>query len=96
VEPLATVHVLSPDDDPSVAFDAGAAALAEIDAAIALVLSAAARRVHLTALPFVESVAGTGLSRARAAGVGFAFERGERAGVATVTIGPRDPRPVGA
>ena len=96
MEPLATIHVLPPDADPSVAAEAGAAALAEIDAAIALVLSAVARRVRLTALPFVEPVAATGLARARAAGVAFAFERGERAGVATVTIGPRDPRPVGA
>jgi hypothetical protein len=96
VEPLATIHALSPDEDPAVAFDAGAAALAEIDAAIALVVSAAARRVRLTALPFVEPVAATGLARARAAGVAFTFERGERIGVSTVTIGPLDPRPVGA
>ncbi len=96
MKPLATIHVLPPDDDPVVAFDAGAAALAEIDAAIALVLSAAARRVRLTALPFVEPIAAIGLARARAAGVGFTFERGERIGVSTVTIGPRDPRPVGA
>jgi hypothetical protein len=59
-------------------------------------VSAAAVRVRLTAFPFVETVAATGLARARAAGVAFGFERTERLGIATVTIGPRLPRPVGA
>jgi hypothetical protein len=70
--------------------DAGAAALAEIDAAIAMVAGGAARRVRLTAVPFVELAAAEGLAHARAVGVGFRFERPERAGV-TVTIGPLDP-----
>jgi hypothetical protein len=72
----------------AVADDVVATALAEIDAAIALVATGAARRVRLTALPFVESVAGLGLSHARAAGMSFLFERPERTGVVTVTIGP--------
>ena len=75
--------------------DAGAAALAEIDAAIAMVASHAARRVRLTAVPFVERAAAEGLAHARAAGMAFRFERPERAGVVTVTIGPLDPSPVG-
>jgi hypothetical protein len=71
------------------AMSAGAAsALVEIDAAIALVVGSAAQRVRLVAVPFIEVVAAVGLARARAAGVRFAFERGERAGVAIVTVGP--------
>jgi hypothetical protein len=42
----------------------------------------------LVALPIVESVAALGLAHARAAGIEFACERGERIGVATLTIGP--------
>ena len=95
MESVASLYALPPDGDPAVAADAGATAIAEIDAAIALVVSGTARRVRLTALPFVEAVAPVGLARARAAAVGFAFERSERVGVATVTIGPRDPRPAG-
>jgi hypothetical protein len=72
--------------------DAGAAALTEIDAAIALVAGHAARRVRLAAVPFVERAAAEGLAHARAAGMEFRFERPEREGVATVTIGPLAPR----
>lgn len=74
------------DDGP--VDEAGDAALAEIDAAIAMVANHAARRVRLTAVPFIETVAGVGLARARAANVAFALERAERLGVVTVTIGP--------
>jgi hypothetical protein len=64
----------------------GTIALAEIDAAIALVAGHVARRVRLTALPFVETVAAIGLAHATAAGLGFRFERADRVGVATVTV----------
>ena len=64
----------------------GTIALAEIDAAIALVAGHVARRVRVTALPFVETVAAIGLAHATAAGLGFRFERGDRVGVATVTV----------
>ena len=73
--------------------EAAEAALAEIDAGIALVAGRAARRVRITAMPFVEAVAGLGLVHARAAGMAFTFERPERAGVVTVTIGPLRPEP---
>ena len=63
-------------------------ALVEIDAAIALVAAHVARRVRLTALPFVEAVGGVARAHARAAGMEFRFERPERAGVVTVTVGP--------
>jgi len=82
-EPIVTFRP-SADLEP----DPSGIALLEIEAAIALVESHAARRVRLTALPFVETVAAVGLARARAAGVAFAVERSTRAGVATVTVGP--------
>ncbi len=65
-------------------------ALTEIDVAITLVANHVARRVRLTALPFVEDAAAIGLAHAHAAGMAFTFERGERVGVATVTVGPVD------
>ncbi len=68
--------------------EVGAASLAEIDAAIALVVGRVARRVRLASLPFVDDIAGIGLARARTAGVAFTVERAERAGVRTVTVGP--------
>jgi hypothetical protein len=70
--------------------DVGDDALAEIDVAIAMVAAGAARRVRLTALPFVESVASVALAHARAAGIAFQLERPDRVGVRTVTIGPVD------
>ena len=81
-----------PGVDRSPLDDAGAAALAELDAAIAMVAAGAARRVRLTAIPFVERAAAEGLAHADEAGVEFRFERPEREGVATVTIGPLTPR----
>jgi hypothetical protein len=77
-------------DDSSDPAAAGVDALAEIDAAIALVSAQVARRVRLTALPFFESIAGLGLAHARAAGLAFRLEPPERAGVITVTIGPAE------
>ena len=86
---IAFPRAASDDDEQTV----GAAALREIDAAIALIVGGAARRVRLAGVPFVDVVAGTGLAHARAAGLGFRLERAEREGVATVTIGPADPPP---
>jgi hypothetical protein len=70
--------------------DPDEAILREIDAAIAMVVGRHATRVRLTSLPFVDRVAGVGAAHARAAGVGFRLDRGERAGVQTVTVGPRE------
>jgi hypothetical protein len=86
-------HTTAPARDADGASDAAETALAEIDAAIALVAGGAARRVRITAMPFVGAVAGLGLVHARAAGMAFTFERPERAGVVTVTIGPLRPEP---
>ena len=69
----------------------GSDALREVDAGIALVVGGAARRVRLSGVPFIDVVAGTALAHARAAGLGFRLEPGEREGVATATIGPLDP-----
>ena len=74
--------------------EAGAGALAEIDAAIALVRARVAARVLLTAIPFIETVAAIGLANAQAAGLAFRFEPSDRLGVATVTIGPIEPTAV--
>jgi hypothetical protein len=88
---IAFPRALDGSGDPEDAADeVGMAALVEIDAAIALVAARVARRVRLTALPFVETIGGLALAHARAAGMGFRFERPERAGVVTVTIGPLD------
>ena len=77
----------SSDDDELVGSDA----LREVDAAIALVVAGAARRVRLSGIPFLDVVAGTALAHARAAGLGFRLEPAEREGITTATIGPRDP-----
>jgi hypothetical protein len=76
--------------DPDGASDADDVAVAEIDAAIAMVVGRHATRVRLTALPFVDRVAGIGAAHALSAGVAFCLERAERAGVLTVTVGPRE------
>jgi hypothetical protein len=83
-----TAVIAFPSDSAREPEAVGSGALAEIDAAIALVADRVARRVRLTAWPFVEQVAAIGLARARAAGMAFAVERGERAGIVTVTVGP--------
>jgi uncharacterized protein (DUF697 family) len=91
VDTIPALDLVRPATDLDAASAGAESALVEIDAAIALVVGRAARRVRLVAVPFIEAVAGTGLARARAAGVCFAFERGDRAGVATVTVGPLEP-----
>jgi hypothetical protein len=68
-----------------------ASALAEIDAAIALVVGRAARRVRLTAVPFVDTVLAMGLAHAHGAGIAFTVEPAGRVGVLTVTVGPARP-----
>lgn len=78
--------VPAPDDSD----DPDEKALAEIDVAIAMVVGRQANRVRLTALPFVERIVGLGATHAHAAGVAFRLEPAERAGVRTVTVGPRE------
>jgi hypothetical protein len=76
--------------DPLGVTNADETALMEIDAAIAMVVGRHAQRVRLTALPFVDRIAGIGAAHARAAGVAFRLEGAQRAGVITVTVGPRE------
>ena len=64
------------------------AALAEIDAAIALVLSRMARRVRLSGLALAAVVAGAGAAHAQLAGVEFGLDRDDVAGSLTITVGP--------
>ncbi len=64
------------------------AALAEIEAGVALVALGVATRVRLVGIAHIEDVAAAGLARAQAAEVEFAFDRSATGAVA-VTIGPR-------
>jgi hypothetical protein len=66
-------------------------AMAEIDAAIALVACGAARAVLVTGLAGLDAVAADGLARAQAVGVGFTLSRDARTGSAWAVIGT--PRP---
>lgn len=62
--------------------------LAEVDAAIGMVVAGAARRVCLVALSGVEAIAGVALARAQDADVGFHLDR-DAGGAVRLTIGPR-------
>jgi hypothetical protein len=67
-----------------------ARAIAEVDAAIGLVLAGAAVRVHLTGLGLADVIAVPGAARAQQAGVAFRIERDRPSGPATITVGPLD------
>ncbi|GAC1672516.1 MAG: hypothetical protein NVS9B8_15420 [Candidatus Limnocylindrales bacterium] len=69
--------------------DSDERAVVEIDAAILLVASGAARRVLLAALPLVDRVAAIGAAHAGAAGVSFRVEATGPAGHSTTIVGPR-------
>jgi hypothetical protein len=76
---------ISPIRDP----DPLTVALREIDIAIQLVVSGSARVVELVGLEAAEVVAGQGLARAQAAGVGFELHRSSAAaGAVSLRIGP--------
>ena len=75
---------------PSSRFRASVA-LREVDAAIALVVAGVAGRVRLAGMPFLDAVATTARSRARAAGLAFRLEPTDRQGAVTATIGPFEP-----
>jgi hypothetical protein len=65
--------------------------LSEIDAAIAMVLLGAARRVRLIGLSTAEEAAALGLGRAQQAGVMFRLDRSADRPPA-IMIGPLEPR----
>jgi hypothetical protein len=62
-------------------------ALAEIDAAVAMVALGLATRVRLVGIAHIEDVAAAGLACAQASGVGFALDR-SASGAVSVTLGP--------
>jgi hypothetical protein len=63
-------------------------ALAEVDAAIALIRRGAAVRVRLVGFALAEAVAGLAAAHAQLAGVGFQIDRPDVAGTAAMIIGP--------
>jgi hypothetical protein len=65
--------------------------LAEIDAAIALVVGGVATRVRLVGLARPDATAAVALARSQAAGLRFEVDRG-RDGIASLTVGPRGNR----
>jgi hypothetical protein len=67
--------------------DATEQAVAEIDGAISLVLTGAARTVQIYGLLAAEAAAATGAAHAQEAGVAFRIERG-RGGAITIVVGP--------
>lgn len=82
VEPIPFPHVSDPtDEDLDIA-------LAEVDAAIALVIRGGAVRVRLIGFALAEAVAGLAAAHAQLAGVGFQIDRPDVAGVAAMIIGP--------
>jgi hypothetical protein len=82
------ITLLPPDADATT--DDDTRALLEIDAAIMLVADGQATRVRLTGIPFIARAAGLGAAHAQVAGVQFRVEGADRAGVLTVTVGPRE------
>jgi len=82
VEPIQFPHALEPTDED---LDN---ALAEVDAAIALVIRGGAVRVRLIGFALAEAVAGLAAAHAQLAGVGFQIDRPVVAGAAAMIIGP--------
>jgi hypothetical protein len=63
-------------------------ALAEVDAAIALIQAGAAARIRLIGFALVDVVAGLAAAHAQFAGVGFQIDRLDPAGAAAMIVGP--------
>ena len=63
-------------------------ALAEIEAAVALVEFGLATRVRLVGIAHIEDVAAAGLAHAQSSGVEFVLDR-SASGAVAVTLGPR-------
>jgi hypothetical protein len=74
---------------PDVPDDSATLELAEIDAAIGMVVGGVARRICLVALAHPESIAAVALARAQAADVGFHLDR-DPGGAVRLTFGPTD------
>jgi hypothetical protein len=81
-EPIAFPRAVEPTDED---LDR---ALAEVDAAIALVRGGAAVRIRLIGFALAEMVAGLAAAHAQLAGVRFHVDRAEVAGAVAVIVGP--------
>ena len=81
-EPIAFPRAVEPTDED---LDR---ALAEVDAAIALVRGGAAVRIRLIGFALAEMVAGLAAAHAQLAGVRFQVDRAEVAGALAVIVGP--------
>lgn len=82
IEPLPFPRASEPSDDDL------ENALAEVDAAIALVRRGAAVRIRLIGFAMVGAIAGIAAAHAQLAGVGFQIDRPDVAGVLAITVGP--------
>ena len=82
VEPIPFPRASEPTDEE---FDS---ALAEVDAAIALVLGGAAVRIRLIGFALADAVAGLAAAHAQLAGVRFQLEPAELAGAVAIIVGP--------
>jgi hypothetical protein len=82
VEPIPFPRASEPSDEEL------EKALAEVDAAIALVGQGAAVRIRLIGFAMLDAVAGRAAAHAQLAGVGFQIDRPDVAGVLAITVGP--------
>jgi len=82
VDPIPFPRALEPSDEDI------ENALAEVDAAIALVRRGAAIRIRLIGFALAETIAGLAAAHAQLAGVGFQVDRPEVAGAMAMIVGP--------
>jgi hypothetical protein len=82
IEPIAFPRALEPSEED---LDD---ALAEVDAAIALVRRGAAVRVRLIGFALAEAVAGLAAAHAQLAGVGFQIDRRDVGAALAIIVGP--------
>lgn len=82
IEPIAFPRALEPSEED---LDN---ALAEVDAAIALVRRGAAVRVRLIGFALAEAVAGLAAAHAQLAGVGFQIDRPNVGAALAIIVGP--------
>jgi hypothetical protein len=82
VEPIPFPGASGPSDEEL------EAALAEVDAAIALVSRGGAVRIRLIGFALADAVAGLAAAHAQLAGVGFQLDRPEVTGALAIIVGP--------
>jgi dienelactone hydrolase len=82
IDPIPFPHAIEPSDQDL------ENALAEVDAAIALVGRGAAVRIRLIGFALAGAVAGLAAAHAQLAGVGFQLDRPGVAGAVAIIVGP--------